>query len=308
MILQTLVALGPVIGLIALGCLLRSRGLLAPAFWPPAERLCYFVLLPALFVGGTATADLAGLPIALMAPILAGPVVLTALGLVLAQRWLDLDGPAFTSVLQGSIRFNNYLGLSIALALFGPDGVALAAIANTVLVPLVNVLCTLGFARYGSERLTLAGTVRSIVTNPLILGCVVGILLNVSGLGLPPGAAEFVKALGGASLPLGLLCVGAALDLRSLGSNVGAVVLATAAKFAVLPGLGIAGCLLLGLTGEPAATVILFLSLPTASSAYVMARALGGDARLMASTITLQTLAGVLYLPVVLLVIRRLTG
>jgi predicted permease len=307
-ILQTLVALGPVIGLIALGYALRARSFLAPSFWPPAERLCYFVLLPALFISGTATADLAGLPIALMAPILAGPVVLTALGLVLAQRWLDLDGPAFTSVLQGSIRFNNYLGLSIALALFGPDGVALAAIANTVLVPLVNVLCTLAFARYGAERLTLAGTVRSIATNPLILGCVLGILLNVSGLGLPPGIAEFVRALGSASLPLGLLCVGAALDLRSIGRDPGAVVLATAVKFAVLPGLGIAGCLLLGLTGEPAATVILFLSLPTASSAYVMARALGGDARLMASTITLQTVAGVLYLPVVFLVIRALTG
>ena len=308
MILQTLVALGPVIGLIALGYALRARSFLAPAFWPPAERLCYFVLLPALFVSGTATADLAGLPIALMAPILAGPVVLTALGLVVAQRWLDLDGPAFTSVLQGSIRFNNYLGLSIALALFGPDGVALAAIANTILVPLVNVLCTLGFARYGAERLTLGGTVRSIVTNPLIIGCVLGILLNVSGLGLPPGIAEFVRTLGTASLPLGLLCVGAALDLRSIGRNPGAVVLATVVKFAVLPGLGIAGCLLLGLTGEPAATVILFLSLPTASSAYVMARALGGDARLMASTITLQTVAGVLYLPVVFLVIRALTG
>lgn len=308
MIAQALVALGPVISLIALGYGLRARSFLAPAFWPPAERLCYFILLPALFINGTATADLAGLPIGLMAPILAGPVILTALALVVAQRWLDLDGPAFTSVMQGSIRFNNYLGLSIALALFGADGVALAAIANTILVPLVNVICTLAFARYGSEKLTLGGTARSIGTNPLILGCVIGILLNVSGIGLPPGVDDFVRTVGSASLPLGLLCVGAALELRSMGRNLGAVALATLVKFAVLPALGIAGCLLLGLTGEPAATVLLFLSLPTASSAYVMARALGGDSRLMASTITLQTVAGVLYLPVVFLVIPVVAG
>ncbi|MHA7282664.1 AEC family transporter [Arthrobacter sp. TMS2-4] len=307
MIAQTLAALGPVIGLIALGYGIRARGFLAPAFWPPAERLCYFILLPALFISGTATADLAGLPIALMAPILAGAVLLTALGLVLAQRRLDLDGPAFTSVLQGSIRFNNYLGLSIALALFGADGVALAAIANAVLVPLVNILCTLAFARYGAQRLTVGGTVRSIATNPLILGCGIGILLNVTGIGLPPGLDGFVRTLGTASLPLGLLCVGAALELRSMGRNLGAVALSTTVKFVVLPGLGVAGCLLLGLTGAPAATVILFLSLPTASSAYVMARALGGDSRLMASTITLQTVAGVAYLPLVFLVIGRVT-
>lgn len=308
MIAQSLAALGPVIGLIALGYGLRARTVLAPAFWPPAERLCYFVLLPALFISGTATADLGGLPIALMAPILAGSVLLTASGLVLAQRRLDLDGPAFTSVLQGGIRFNNYLGLSIALTLFGADGVALAAIANSVLVPLVNILCTLAFARYGAERLSVGGTVRSIATNPLILGCVIGLLLNVTGIGLPPGVDGFVRTLGTASLPLGLLCVGAALELRGMGRNLGAVALATTVKFAVLPGLGVAGCLLLGLTGPPAATVILFLSLPTASSAYVMARALGGDSRLMASTITLQTLAGVAYLPLVFLVIGRVTG
>ncbi|MBG6225109.1 putative permease [Arthrobacter sp. CAN_A2] len=308
MIAQTLVALGPVIGLIALGYGIRARSFLVPAFWPPAERLCYFILLPALFISGTATADLAGLPIALMAPILAGSVILTALGLVLAQRRLDLDGPAFTSVLQGGIRFNNYLGLSIALALFGSDGVALAAIANTILVPLVNVLCTLAFARYGAVRLTVGGTARSIATNPLILACLIGILLNVTGVGLPPGIDGFVRTLGTASLPLGLLCVGAALELRSMGRNFAAVALSTSVKFVVLPGLGVAGCLLLGLTGEPAATVILFLSLPTASSAYVMARALGGDSRLMASTITLQTVAGVAYLPLVFLVIRGVTG
>ncbi|TYD00687.1 AEC family transporter [Arthrobacter echini] len=308
MIAQTLVALGPVLGLLGLGYVLRVRSFVSSVFWAPAERLCYFVLLPALFIHGLATADLAGLPISLMAPVLAGPVVLTALGLVVAQRWMQFDGPAFTSVLQGSIRFNNYLGLSIALALFGPDGVALAAIANAILVPLVNVICTLAFARYGAETLTAGGTVRSIVTNPLILGCVIGISLNLTGIGLPPGIAEFVRTLGSASLPLGLLCVGAALELRSMTRNLWAVGLAGALKFGVMPGLGLAGCLLVGLTGEPAATVVLFLALPTASSAFVMARALGGDARLMASTITLQTVAGVLYLPAVFLVLARFTA
>ncbi len=54
--------------------------------------------------------------------------------------------------------------------------------------------------------------------------------------------------------------------------------------------------------------MILFLALPTASSASVMARMLGGGSWLMASTITVQTVAGVLYLPVVFLVIRVFTG
>ena len=287
---------------------MKARTFLAPVFWPQAEKLCYYVLLPALFINGTATTQLAELPIATMAPILAGSVILTAVALVLVQRRFPFDGPAFTSVVQGSIRFNNYLGLSIAVILFGQQGVALAAITNAILVPLVNVLCTIVFARHGTKPLSVGGTFRSIGTNPLILACVVGIVLNVTGVGLPAGIAELVRALGSASLPLGLLCVGAGLQVNSIGRNALPIAYASAVKFLVLPATAVAGCLLLGLAGPPAGIVVLFLALPTASSAYVMAKALGGDSSLMASTITLQTITGVFYLPGLLFLITSFTA
>lgn len=287
---------------------MKAGKFLTPEFWPQAEKLCYYVLLPALFVNGTANTKFSELPIGTMAPVLAGSVILTAIALVLAQRRLGFDGPAFTSVVQGSIRFNNYLGLAIAVALYGEQGMALAAIANTILVPVANVLCTIAFARYGNKPLSIKGTLRSVGTNPLILGCAAGILLNLSGLGLPAGAADFVRALGSASLPLGLLCVGAALKVRSMGRDLRPVAFASATKFLVLPGIATAGCMLFGLAGPPAGIVILFLALPTASSAYVMAQALGGDSSLMASTIAMQTLAGVLYLPGLLFLITGFAG
>jgi predicted permease len=287
---------------------MKSRKFLTPEFWPQAEKLCYYVLLPALFLYGTANAELSGLPIGAMAPVLAGSVMLTAIALVLVQRRFSFDGPAFTSVLQGSIRFNNYLGLSIAVVLYGEQGVALAAITNTILIPLVNVLCTIAFARYGSKPLSIMGTLCSIGTNPLTLACAAGTILNFSGARLPPGIADLVRALGSASLPLGLLCVGAALQINSIRRNLPTIAYASAVKFLVLPGIAAAGCLLVGLAGPPAGIIILFLALPTASSAYVMAQALGGDHTLMASTITLQTIAGMLYLPGVLILVTSFTG
>ncbi len=303
MIAQSLLALLPVLGLIGAGFGMKARTFLTPEFWPQAEKLCYYVLLPALFVYGTANAELSGLPIGAMAPVLIGSVIVTALALVLVRRRLSFDGPAFTSVVQGSIRFNNYIGLSIAVVLYGEQGVALAAITNTILIPLVNVLCTIAFARYGTKPLSVRGTLRSISTNPLTLACVAGTILNLTGVGLPAGIADLVRALGTASLPLGLLCVGAALKMNSIGPNLPPIAYASAVKFLVLPGVAAAGCLLMGLAGPPAGIIILFLALPTASSAYVMAQALGGDSSLMASTITLQTIAGMFYLPGLLLLI-----
>lgn len=308
MIVQSLLALLPVLGLIGAGFTMKARTFLTPEFWPQAEKLCYFVLLPALFVNGTANAELSDLPIGAMAPVLVGSVFLTAIALVLVQRKMSFDGPAFTSVVQGSIRFNNYLGLSIAVVLYGEQGVALAAITNAILVPVVNVLCTIAFARYGSKPLSIRGTLRSLSTNPLILACAVGIILNLTGVGLPAGIADLVRALGSASLPLGLLCVGAALKINSMGRNFAPIVYASAVKFLFLPGIATAGCLLMGLAGPPAGIIILFLALPTASSAYVMAQALGGDSSVMASTITLQTIAGIFYLPGLLFLITSFTG
>ncbi|PYG95909.1 transporter, partial [Arthrobacter stackebrandtii] len=58
-----LTTLLPIILLITLGTFLRLRGFLAESFWPGAERLSYYVLLPSLFLHGLATANLDGVPV-----------------------------------------------------------------------------------------------------------------------------------------------------------------------------------------------------------------------------------------------------
>src|SRR6185503_1579920 len=75
MIGAVLLALLPIILLIALGVVLRKRHFLAENFWPQAERLGYFLLLPALFLHGLATAQLGALPVRE----LAGTLVLSIL-------------------------------------------------------------------------------------------------------------------------------------------------------------------------------------------------------------------------------------
>lgn len=301
MIGAIVLALAPVALLICLGYAMRRGSFLAEAFWPQAERLSYYVLLPALFVHALATADLDGVPVAALAGTLLLAALTVALVLVVARPWLRLDGAAFTSVFQGGVRFNNYVGVSAAVGLFGAAAVPLAAVANAALVPTVNILCVLVFARWGTARTSLLGALRGIALNPLVLSCAVGITLQASGLRLPPGLDGGLRALGQAALPVGLLCVGAALDLRALGRGVAPTLIASCVKFALMPLATIAAAMLFGLEGMAALTALLFQALPTASSSYVLARQLGGDAPLMAGIIALQTLLAVLTLPLVLL-------
>lgn len=296
----------PPFGLLLLGAALKRWLLPQDAIWAGIERLVFWALMPALLVSAIASVDILALPIgrmglAIWLSLLTGGAL--SLALAFAFR---ADHPATTSVFQGGIRFNNYVGVTMAAGLFGAKGVALAAVANAAIVPTVNVLCVLVFARFGTARPSLGGILRQLATNPLIVACAVGIALQVTGLGLPPGLEGAMRALGQASLPLGLLCVGAALDFSAARAWAGPIVASSLVKFGLMPLVTYAACRALGLEGTAAVIALLFHALPTASSSYILARQLGGDAPLMAGITAAQTVLAGAVIPLVLALAPRL--
>ncbi len=295
-----LAALVPVVLVIALGWGLRQADVLAETFWSGAERLCYVVLLPAFLAHGLGTADLAAVRLVPLALSIIGPILAVSALLVVIQQRLAISGAAFTSVFQGSIRFNNYLGLAFATALLGTSGVGLAAVANGLIVPTVNVLSVLAFAAFGTTRPSVFGTLAALATNPLILGTAAGAVWQATAAPVPGVVATALRTVGQAALPLGLLCVGAAFSPRVLGAEPRGILLACAMKFIVLPALTAAACFAFGVLGPAALVAVLFSALPTATSAYILARQLGGDAALMSAITTFQTLASLATLPLTL--------
>ena len=296
---ELLLALTPIALLIAMGAWLKRSRFLEDSFWAQAERLGYYVLLPALFLHGMATAKLDDVPVQAMISVLVLSTVMVAVLMLSARRLIKGNDAAFTSVFQGGVRFNNYVGVSVVAGLFGAQGVALAAVANAAIVPTVNILCVMVFARFGTGgRMSVGKVAKQLAQNPLILACFGGILLQASGAGLPMGIEPVIKALGQASLPLGLLCVGAALELSAMRSWIRPVAYSSVAKFLIMPLITLGACHVFGLTGKAAIAALLFQALPTASSSYIMARQLGGDASLMAGIIASQTLLAAVALPI----------
>lgn len=299
--LQIALVILPVFLLIFLGWFCRKREFPGDHFWAPAEKLIYFLLFPALLISTLAKADFTDLDIIPMALAVDGAIlIMTALTLVL-RPLLGIDGPGFTSLYQGAIRMNSYIGLSVSFGLFGEAGLTAAALAVAAIVPLANVCCVLVLARYGSAtQPTLAGILKEFARNPLIVACLLGGLLNATGIGLPPVIGDMLQILGRAALPLGLLAVGAALSLKAVQEVKALAFGITLLKLAVLPAITVAIALLLGLQGTALAVAVLFNALPTATSSYILARQLGGDAHLMAALVTLQTGAAMLTIPIVL--------
>jgi malonate transporter len=297
----TVYALLPVFLLIAIGWLLQYYDFPGRGFWQPAERITYFILLPALLVKELAGADLVGLsPVPLAIALLLATVILSA-GLIAARPWLGVDGPAFTSIFQGAIRFNTYVGLAGALTLAGDRGVAIFALVSAIGVPLVNIASVVVLARYADDQpRSLRQQLSLIGQNPLILACIAGIVLNIGDLELPPGIAPALDMLGKASVALGLLTVGAALNsthVRVGGTN---LALTAALKLVVYPLLVGLICWLFHIVEPTREVLVLWAALPISSSAYILARQLGGDAGLMAGAITVTTILAAVTLPFIL--------
>ncbi|MBS0657711.1 MAG: AEC family transporter [Verrucomicrobia bacterium] len=298
-------ALVPVFLLIALGLVVRRAEFVPTAFWNGVEKLNYWILLPALFFHALGTARLGSVPWPRVAAVAVLGLLLTALLVRLAWPLFGGDGPAFTSVLQGAIRFNSFVGLAVLFQLFGAEGLTLCSVIVAVSVPLVNVLCVLALARHGrSEPGATPSVLRAIGTNPLILSCLAGALWSATGLGLGSALETTFKAMGQAAIVLGLMVVGAALEFTETRAQVVPTLIASAGKFAVLPLLTAGLCHLLEIRGTPAQVLVFFQTLPTATSSYILARQLGGDAKLMSTIVTFQTVAALVALPVVLAINR----
>jgi predicted permease len=292
----------PPFGMLLLGVLLRRHLLTDDAVWAGIERLVFWVLMPALLCSAIAGVDLAALPLGRMAgaiwlALLAG----AALSLALASG-AGIGHAAMTSVLQGGIRFNNLMGFAITAGLYGAAGTPLAAVATGVIVPFVQVLTTLAFAA-DHGGLSARRILRQLALNPLLLACCAGFGLAALG-GLPGGIAPLLRQLGQASVALGLLCVGAALSLGALRDRLPLQLGTAVIKLGIVPLLLVVFGRLVGLDPLSLGVALVFTALPTATTSYVMARAMGGDAPLMAALITLEHLLAVATLPLWIIVMR----
>jgi predicted permease len=295
-------ALLPVFILIVLGVVLRHSLMRLDTQWHGLERLTYFVLFPMLLIQTLVKADLSKVPVAgvggaLLLSALAMSLLCLALRPALAR--LGIDGPAFTSIFQGATRWQTYVALAVCGNLYGDMGLALASVAMVAIIPLVNVLSVTVLAHYASpERQSVRSIVMTVVRNPLIWACAIGLIVNVLHLPLPRIWHEVADALGRSSLAIGLLVTGAGLHLEGMFRPSVAASVAVVLKLILMPGIAVALALWFGLSGSNLAIVTACSAVPASSSAYVLARQMGGDAPLLAQIITLQTILAALTMPI----------
>ena len=309
---ESILAVAPIFLLIVLGYGLRRGSVPSLEFWNLNDKLVYWVLLPALLFHKTSRLDISLEILGNFSVVIYSGFFSAVILSILLSKLLGFKGPATTSILQGSARHNTFIALAIAEGLFGTQGLSMAALGSALLIPMTNiVVITLMVWQLRTDSnfgTVVAAILKDLARNPLILAVSIGLAFNYFGFKEVPILHEMTRILGGAALPVVLMCVGANIRVRAMAASWVPVMIASCIKMLVFPLIIVTVSVAIGLDNMQTTIAVLFGAAPTGANSYTLARQMGGDAPLMASIVTIQTAIAVISVPVTIELVRGLLG
>ena len=298
-------SLFPIFTLLLLGFVLKRQGITDAVFFKTADRLIYYIFFPIMLFWKIGGASLAGgidwsFCIASLCTFLTMFVLSS-----LVIRLVGISDFKAGSFSQGCYRFNTYIGVAVILNSLGEEGIQYFGVVIGFVIPLINVFAVSSLIWFSGQemnvqkRLRFAGS--ALVSNPLILGCIAGILYARLIGSFPVFIDNSLSLVSMVALPLALISVGGSLTFAGVKENAGIAFLASLLKVVALPLIGFLFFYLFDVTGVPFKVGLLFFSLPVSTAIYVLSSQLNSDTELASSVILISTLLSFVSLSVALL-------
>ncbi len=288
----------PVFITILAGYFIKKHFITSETFWGEADRLIFYILIPIMLVH-----VLMGAPfnrsMLVYGGIIFGVITFIFALTLLLKPFIKTDGPGFSSVVQGSVRLNFFISLSIASLLYGTEGVAILSFAL-----LFTVFSGVMYSVYSLQKFGTPPTghiqerpIKKMIKNPVILSTLIGFALSLVVVEIPLILDKTMGIFDRAALPLALLSVGASLDIKGIGKNINPLVYASVLGLFVSPFLGVVLCSYFELPLLLSICCVLMLGIPAAASSITFAARMGGDKKLMSAILTTQTILGLFTVP-----------
>ncbi len=275
---------------ILLGVFLKRIGMLGGRSLGDLNRLCFKVFLPIYLFQNTYTTRLsAAFHPGLVAYSILVVLTVFLLCMLIIPR-IESENPRRGVMIQGIFRSNFALfGLPVALSLCGEERVGPTAVLVGILVPIYNVLAVVTLETFRGGKPDLKKVARGIATNPLIIGSLLGIVMNLLKIPLPVVVSTAVSDLGKVATPLSLVALGGSFVLGSVRVYARQITLSVTSKLVIFPLLATSVAILLGFRDEMLVPVLVFSGAPTAVSSFPMAQQMGGDGDLAADLVVFTT-------------------
>ena len=236
--------------------------------------------------------------------------VLGFLAFQIGSSWLyvtktEPDNYNRGAMIQALFRSNIVLmGLPIATNLFGKANTASVAVVIMFVVPLYNIMSVIVLEKFRGGHADFKNVLKGIITNPLIVGGIVALIVMGLRLTLPETIHHTIETLSEATTPICMILLGASLNIRSFNSDRIKVATCVIAKIIVFPALGILGAVLLGISGVDLVAVVLVTATPTALASFAMASSMGGNGELAGEAVVVSTFAACITMSLWLFILK----
>ena len=299
----------PVFLLMVLGLALRKIGWIDEAFASRMNKFVFRVPLPVLLFQDLATVDFYEMwdgrfVLFCFAVTFLGIVIAGLLSLLLKNRRIQGE------FIQASYRSSAaLLGIAFIQNIYGSAGIAPLMIIGSV--PLYNIMAVAVLSFFSPERKKLDGgtvkkTLKGIVTNPIIIGILIGMIWSLLRLPLPEIAAKTVSSIGATATPLGLMAMGASFDFRKALGQKGPALAASFLKLIGFCAVFLPIAAAMGFRQEKLVAILIMQGSATTVSCYVMAKNMNHEGTLTSSVVMLTTLGSAFTVTAWLYILKSL--
>ena len=283
----------PIFLLMVLGFILNKLGWIDDVFASRMNKFVFLVPLPILLFEDLSTVDFSQVW-NLKFVLFCFAVTLVSILIAALVSFLWRDKSIQGEFIQASYRSSAaLLGIAFIQNIYGDAGMAPLMIIGSV--PLYNIMAVVVLSFFKPERKKLdkevwMSTLKGIITNPIILGIVSGLVWSALKLPMPSILEKTVSDIGATATPLGLMAMGASFDLKKAFGKAKPAAVASAIKLVLFAAMFLPLAVWMGFCREELVAILVMLSSATTVSCYVMARNMGHEGVLTSSVVMLTTL------------------
>ena len=300
----------PIFLMMVLGYILKRIHWLTDSATDVINRLVFKVFLPALLFIDLAKQDFVTLWDSSFVTFCAVVTVISILVSWIAAR-LMFDKADRGEFIQASYR-SAAATLGIAFMTNIYDNVAMVALMIIGSVPIYNVVAVLILSLTAADsdnrdyKALFKKTLRNLITNPIILGILAGLLWSVLKLPQPPIMMKSLTYLGNCASPLALIGLGACFSFKDLSSKLKPIVFINFNKLILWCALFLPVAVAMGDRDDKLVAALIMLGSATTSSSFIMARNMGHEGVISSSAVMTTTLFSSFTLTLWLFILRSL--
>ena len=285
----------PIFICIALGYFLKRIHMLGEETLKQLNKLCFKVFLPVYLFNNIYTTNLTDsfngklLLVAICG--LLGWFIILMIIIPLVEKEDSKRGV----MVQGIFRSNFALfGLPVAISLCGEENVGPTSLLIGIVVPVFNVLAVITLEIFRGGKPSMKKMIKGVVTNPLILASLVGILCNGFHLHLPSAVEKAAVDIGRVATPLSLIALGGSFTFSKIKRNLTQLTICVMGKLIISPLVMVIVGIVFGFRNEFLVPVLIMFGAPTAVSSFPMAQQMDGDGELAAEVVVFTSAFAIL--------------